>query len=71
MSDRRESSFTLTTPDGEKRTYTILSAITPDDLIRIGFKAYVREKRGGEKYSSPFSREVRLAITQAHVAQRS
>ena len=68
---RREASFTMNTTDGERRTYTILSAITPDDLVRVAFKAYVREKRGRGEYESPFSREVRAAISRSHTAQRS
>ncbi len=61
----------MTTPEGERRTYTLLSAITPDDLMRIGFKAYAREKREKGEYESPFSREVRDAISKTHVSQRS
>lgn len=71
MASRRESSFTLTTPDGHKRTYTILSDITPDDLVRVAAKAYVHEKRFGVAYESPFSREIRDAIVRTRVTQRS
>ena len=71
MASRRESSFTLTTPDGERRPYTLLSDITPDDLVRIATKAYAREKRGGVEYSSPFTREVRDALVRTRVTQRS
>jgi hypothetical protein len=68
---RQTSAFTLTLPDGSRRTYTILESITPDDLVRISFKAYVHEKRTGTEYVSPFSRDVREALTKTNVAQRS
>jgi hypothetical protein len=68
MSSRRESSFTLKGQDGSRRTFTILSTVTPDDLVRIGLKAYVLEKR--VEYESPFSREVRDMLVNSRITQR-
>jgi hypothetical protein len=70
MSSRRESSFTLKGQDGSRRTFTILSTVTPDDLVRIGLKAYVLEKRKGVEYESPFSREVRDMLVNSRITQR-
>lgn len=67
---RRTASFTLTTEEGFRRTYTILSDITVDDLVRISMKAYVHEKKFGTEYASPFSREVRDAVVRTRVTNR-
>lgn len=67
---RQEAQFTLRGSDGRERTFTVLSSVTPDDLVRVGLKAYVAEKRLGETYESPFSRDVRDMLVQSRVAQR-
>jgi len=67
---RSESSFTMVGADGRSRTFTILSDITPDDLMRLGLKAYVAEVRFGEPYESPFSRGIRNALVLSRVTQR-
>jgi len=71
MSQRREARFTLKTAAGPLKTFTVLDTVTVDDLVRIGLKAYVREKRTGEVYESPFSEEVRRMITTSRVSLRS
>lgn len=70
MANRRESSFSLKKSDGTVRTFTLLSAVTPDDLVRLGLKAYVLEKRRGVVYESPFSREVRDMLVVSRITQR-
>ena len=67
---RTEIQFQVQTSDGPK-TVTILSDVTVDDLMRVGLKAYVREVRLGDVYASPFSREIREAVTRVRIAQRT
>lgn len=71
MASRNESSFQLKGADGTTRTFTVLSAVTVDDLTRLMLKAYVREKRAGDEYVSPFSREVRDMLVVSRITQRS
>ena len=66
---RKETSFTLTGTDGTKTTVTLLDFVTPDDLIRVGLKAYVYEKKAGLAYDEPFSREVRDMLVLSRVTQ--
>ena len=67
---RTEVQIGIQTNDGPK-TVTLLSDITVDDLVRVGLKTYVREMRFGTEYTSPFSREIRIALTRVRVAQRA
>jgi hypothetical protein len=67
---RTESQFSLIGDDGTTRTYTLLSAVTPDDLVRVAMKAYIFEKRTGETYESPCSREVRDQLVSTRITQR-
>jgi len=67
---RTEVQIQVQTSDGP-RTVTILSDVTVDDLVRVALKAYVHEVRLGTAYTSPFSREIREAVTRVHVAQRT
>lgn len=67
---RTEEQLQLRTTDGPK-TVTILSHVTVDDLMRVAMKAYVQEVRLGVQYASPFSREIRDAVTRVRVSQRS
>lgn len=68
-SARQESAFTIRGESGT-RTFTILSAITPDDLVRVALKAYVHTKRTGIDHESPFSREVRDMLVVSRITQR-
>lgn len=67
---RTEVQIQVNTSDGP-RTVTILSDVTVDDLLRVAVKAYVHEVRLGTPYASPFSREIRDAVTRTRVAQRT
>jgi len=67
---RTEVQLQVQTDDGPK-IVTILSDVTIDDLMRLGLKAYVHEVRAGVEYESPFSREIRAAVTRVRVAQRA
>ena len=67
---RTEIQLSVQTSAGPK-TVTILSDVTVDDLVRIGLKAYVHEVRMGVDYVSPFSREIREAVTRVSPAQRT
>ena len=67
---RTEVQLQIQTRDGVK-TVTILSDVTVDDLMRIGLKAYVHEARLGVTYVSPFSREIRDAVTRVRTSQRT
>ena len=68
---RKESSFEITGSDGRTRKVTLLSHVTPDDLVRVGLKAYMAEAFLGETYESPFSREVRDMIVLSRATSRS
>lgn len=67
---RTEVQLQVRTSGGPK-TVTILSDVTVDDLMRVGLKAYVHEVRLGKEYASPFSREIRDAVTRVRVSQRT
>ena len=69
-STRTSRSFTVDQPDGTRKTVSIVSAVTPDDLIRVALKSYIFSKRTGIDYGEPFSREVRDMLVRSRTTQR-
>jgi hypothetical protein len=68
--DRHEASFDVTV-SGIQKTVTILTAVSVDDLVRVGLKTYVFAERSEGEYTSPFTRGIRDTLVRVRTPQRS
>lgn len=67
---RTAAQFQVKTKEGRTRTITVVDAVTPDDLVRVGLKAYVNEKRAGIPYGDPFSEDIRDLLVTSRIGRR-
>lgn len=68
---RVQSEFQLSQPDGTVKTYTLVSFVTPDDLMLLGAKASAVQIKYGIEYASPSTREARNHLILTRVTNRS